>query len=42
MYRDLGNAIGRYIDEKGLAVTRTYCGHGVGDLFHCNPNVPHY
>ena len=21
---------------------RTYCGHGIGDLFHCAPNVPHY
>jgi len=23
-------------------VTRTYTGHGVGKLFHCAPNVPHY
>lgn len=21
---------------------RTYCGHGVNDLFHTAPNVPHY
>lgn len=25
-----------------LSVNRTYCGHGVGNLFHCAPNVPHY
>lgn len=25
-----------------LSVVRTYCGHGIGDLFHCAPNVPHY
>lgn len=23
-------------------MVRAYCGHGVGDLFHCAPNVPHY
>ena len=21
---------------------RTYCGHGVGEFFHCAPNIPHY
>jgi methionyl aminopeptidase len=25
-----------------LSVVKTYCGHGVGRLFHCAPNVPHY
>ena len=25
-----------------LAVNRTYCGHGIGNLFHTAPNVPHY
>ena len=20
----------------------TYCGHGIGELFHTSPNVPHY
>lgn len=42
MYRDLGNAIGKYIEEHGLSVVRTYTGHGVGRLFHCAPNIPHY
>lgn len=42
MYKELGNVIGNFIESKGLAVTKTYCGHGVGKLFHCNPNVPHY
>jgi hypothetical protein len=23
-------------------VVKSYCGHGIGDLFHCAPNVPHY
>ena len=25
-----------------LSVVKSYCGHGIGDLFHCAPNVPHY
>lgn len=27
---------------EGFSVVKTYCGHGIGDLFHCAPNVPHY
>jgi methionyl aminopeptidase len=42
MYREVGNVIGKYIEENGLSVTRTYTGHGVGKLFHSAPNVPHY
>ena len=25
-----------------VSVVKAYCGHGIGDLFHCAPNVPHY
>lgn len=21
---------------------KSYCGHGIGELFHCAPNIPHY
>lgn len=42
MYKEIGSVIGNFIESKGLSVTRTYCGHGIGDQFHCNPNVPHY
>ena len=42
MYKEIGDVIGNFIEERGLSVTRTYCGHGIGKLFHCNPNVPHY
>lgn len=27
---------------SGCSVVRTYCGHGIGELFHTNPTVPHY
>lgn len=23
-------------------MVKTYCGHGIGELFHCAPNIPHY
>jgi methionyl aminopeptidase len=42
MYRDAGDAIQKVAARYGFSVVRTYCGHGVGKLFHCAPNVPHY
>ncbi|CAM9579035.1 unnamed protein product [Chrysoparadoxa australica] len=42
MYRDLGNVIGKHAREAGCSVVRTYCGHGIGSLFHTVPNIPHY
>jgi methionine aminopeptidase len=42
MYRDLGKTIEKTASKTGLSVVRTYCGHGIGTLFHTAPNVPHY
>lgn len=42
MYREIGNVISDHVEELGFSVVRTYQGHGVGRLFHCLPNVPHY
>ncbi|TRY53301.1 Methionine aminopeptidase [Cryptosporidium tyzzeri] len=42
MYREIGNLIQSICDKQGFSVVKTYCGHGVGALFHCAPNVPHY
>jgi methionyl aminopeptidase len=42
MYREVGNVITRLATHHGLSVARAYCGHGIGKLFHCAPNVPHY
>ena len=41
-YRNLGEVITRRAEKEGCSVVRTYCGHGVGEQFHCAPNVPHY
>ncbi|CAG9462337.1 unnamed protein product [Pedinophyceae sp. YPF-701] len=41
-FRDLGDVISRHATSQNLSVVKTYCGHGIGDLFHCAPNIPHY
>eukprot|EP00882_Tetradesmus_deserticola_P013224 GHRQ01014021.1.p1 GENE.GHRQ01014021.1~~GHRQ01014021.1.p1 ORF type:complete len:383 (+),score=166.99 GHRQ01014021.1:1308-2456(+) len=41
-YRDLGETISKHVQQAGMSVVKTYCGHGIGDLFHCAPNIPHY
>ena len=42
LYRDLGSIIHKTAVANRCAVNRTYCGHGIGSLFHTAPNVPHY
>lgn len=42
LYRDLGTVIQKIATSNGCSVNRTYCGHGVGKLFHTAPNIPHY
>ncbi|KAK6461920.1 methionine aminopeptidase [Scheffersomyces coipomensis] len=41
-FRDLGNIIEEHATKNNCSVVKTYCGHGTGELFHCQPNVPHY
>ena len=42
LFREYGNVIEKHAKTKNCSVIRTYCGHGVNQLFHCAPNVPHY
>ncbi|SJL00363.1 related to methionine aminopeptidase [Armillaria ostoyae] len=47
LFRDLGKTMqvppGEPIARSnGCAVVRSYTGHGINDLFHCSPNIPHY
>jgi methionyl aminopeptidase len=42
LYRDLGTTIHKVATRGNCSVVRTYCGHGIGSLFHTAPNVPHY
>jgi methionyl aminopeptidase len=41
MYRDLGAVIKRAVDGVGpFSIVQTYCGHGVGRMFHCESVTP--
>lgn len=39
---DIGRAIERHASSSGLSVIRAYCGHGIGEVFHSKPQIPHY
>jgi len=39
---DIGHAIQSYAEKQGFSVVRDYCGHGIGKVFHDEPNVMHY
>jgi methionyl aminopeptidase len=38
----IGRAIQRHAEEAGFGVVRNYCGHGIGEVFHSRPQIPHY
>ncbi|MBF0785977.1 type I methionyl aminopeptidase [Muribacter muris] len=40
--QEIGRAIQQYAEKAGFSVVREYCGHGIGDQFHCDPQVLHY
>ncbi|HLU15150.1 MAG TPA: type I methionyl aminopeptidase [Burkholderiaceae bacterium] len=39
---DVGHVIQRHAENAGFSVVREYCGHGVGQQFHQEPQVLHY
>jgi methionyl aminopeptidase len=39
---DVGTAISSVTTPAKCSIVTTYCGHGIGQLFHTAPNVPHY
>ena len=39
---DIGHAIQRYAEAERCSVVRDFCGHGLGQLFHDEPNILHY
>ena len=38
---DIGAAIQAYVEAQHMSVVRDFCGHGVGRLFHDEPNIVH-
>ena len=39
---DIGFAIQRFAEGHGFSVVREFCGHGIGEKFHEDPQVLHY
>jgi methionine aminopeptidase type I len=39
---DVGAAIQRHVERNRFSVVREYCGHGIGRVFHEDPQVLHY
>ena len=39
---DIGSTIQNYVEEEGFSVVRDFCGHGIGKVFHKEPNILHY
>jgi len=39
---DLGAAIQDFAEAERCSVVRDFCGHGLGRLFHDNPNIMHF
>jgi methionyl aminopeptidase len=39
---DIGHAIQSFVESQGFSVVREYCGHGIGRVFHEDPQVLHY
>lgn len=41
-YKDIGAIIEDHIVPNGFSTVKKFCGHGIGSVFHTNPNIFHY
>ena len=39
---DIGSIIQNYVEAEGFSVVQDFCGHGIGQTFHKEPNILHY
>ena len=39
---DIGHAIQTFVEDRNFSVVREYCGHGIGRVYHEDPQVLHY
>ena len=39
---DIGSTIQKHVEDQGFSVVQDFCGHGIGETFHKEPNVLHY
>lgn len=40
--REIGKVIQQYVESLGYSSVREYCGHGIGAVYHEDPQVLHY
>lgn len=41
-YNVIGKTIEDYVKTEGFSTVRSFCGHGIGSVFHTAPNIYHY
>ncbi|KAH3678943.1 hypothetical protein WICMUC_001311 [Wickerhamomyces mucosus] len=41
-FRSIGDIIEKHAKLNNCSVVRSFCGHGIGKLFHCAPQIAHY
>jgi methionyl aminopeptidase len=39
---DIGHVIQQHAEKNGFSVVREFCGHGIGRVFHEEPQILHY
>ena len=39
---DIGHAIQKFAESRRYSVVREFCGHGIGKVFHEDPQILHY
>lgn len=39
---DVSYAVQQYVEENGFSIVRDFCGHGIGQRMHEDPQVPNY
>ena len=41
-YNVIGRTIQDHVTERGFTTVHSFCGHGIGQVFHTAPNIYHY
>ena len=39
---DIGSTVQEHVEAQGFSVVQDFCGHGIGQTFHKEPNILHY
>jgi len=41
-YKNIGAIVEDHVVARGFTTVKSFCGHGIGSVFHTNPNILHY